>query len=117
MVVGEGGASGGGPVLVWLGLLGVSVLAAGIVVAVKSRRSEDEVPEGADPEAMTVPSTATISAIGRAPTEQVEDPILAAMGLGTLKGPRTDAPLTRSVRAGPGERPARPTAQSTARHH
>ena len=96
----------GGSPLVWLIPLALLALSTGILVAMRRRSSEDEAPTSQDHEP-SLPQTATTNGNPPSPREQTEDPILAAMGLGTRATQQSpvDAPISRSVRFGRGERP------------
>ena len=91
--------------LLGLGALSVAGLASGAVVVARRRRPPEEAPEvtGAP-----LPLTTAVRPSLPAGGHQVEDPILVSMGLGTTSQPDPNAPVTRSVRFGPGERPEPP---------
>lgn len=113
--VGTGGAgttkssNDDGSILGWLvGIAAVGLLAGlGLVVA-RARRRRRARMESAPSVKVTVkrPSGPAAIAAGRTvPAHYVEDPILAAMGIGkAVAGKPVEAPLTRRVRSGPGER-------------
>jgi hypothetical protein len=90
--------------LLGLGALSAASVATVAAVVVRRRRAPGEAPPEVGAE--RIPSMRA----GR-PTvpAAVEDPILIAMGLGTASHPDPNAPITRSVRYGPGERPSPPS--------
>lgn len=93
-----------------LGLVGGTGLVSGAIVILRRRRLPEEVAELAgEPLA---PATA-FRPSRLAGSHPVEDPILAAMGLGETSQPDRNAPITRSVNVGPGERPCRPDTELT----
>ena len=100
---GDNGPAGS---MVVLGLLGLTGAGAAALVIARRRRVPEEGPEQAG-KPQPLPEAVRLG--GRADTQQVEDPILAAMGLGTTSQPDPNAPITRSVHFGPGERPTPPT--------
>lgn len=105
---GTGGAGNAGPPLSRLGILGFAMLSVlGFIVLSRRRAAEPSVP----PDESAVPVPRSVSSIASAQsTPQTDDPILAAMGLGRRVVPPAaiNAPTTRAVRSGRGERPARP---------
>jgi hypothetical protein len=91
--------------LLGLGALSMAGLASGAIVVARRRRPQEEAPDGGG-EPIPLMSAAHPSL--PAGSHNVEDPILAAMGLGTTHQPDPNAPITRSVHFGPGERPTPP---------
>ena len=90
--------------LLGLGVLSVAGLASGAVVVARRRPPEEGSEVAGDPIPLMTPVRPSVPAGSHA----VEDPILVAMGLGTTRDPDANAPITRSVRFGPGERPEPP---------
>ena len=91
--------------LLALGALGLAGLSsAGFVIARRPR------PPGETPDVVhePIPLMTAAHPIVPAGSNDVEDPILAAMGLGGIHPPDPDAPITRTVHFGPGERPPPP---------
>lgn len=103
-----GGETDGPPP--WLVIVGSA--ATGVVLFVVWRRrprNAEEAVRVAQPEADATPISLAARARQRqaAAAGHTEDPILAAMGVGvgSPHAPRLDAPLSRRVHSGPGERP------------
>lgn len=90
--------------LLGLGALSMAGLASVAIVIARRRRPQEAAGVEGEPialEGVAHPSVAVGS-------HNVEDPILAAMGLGTTHQPDPNAQITRSVHFGPGERPTPP---------
>jgi hypothetical protein len=92
-------------VLIGLGILSVAALTGALGIA-RRRGDPEGIPQGSDEPVWSVPA---VHPITRPDIPHVEDPILLAMGLGSSSQPDPNAPITRSVRFGPGERPTPPT--------
>ena len=88
-----------------LGALSLAGLASLGVMITRRNRSREEPPQ---PAAERIPLVTPARPSRPAGIQPVEDPILVAMGLGTARHPDPDAPITRSVHSGPGERPPPP---------
>lgn len=108
-VEGDSAASGGGAAAWVLGIVGMFVL-AGLALLGRRRADDDPAlasvsPSPPGPSAAVLPRDTARRIPGRVQGHMPEDPILAAMGVGKADSKSTlDAPLTRSVHAGPGER-------------
>ena len=103
-----------GSPLTWLIIIGSGAAAALLLLVWWRRRGEDEeahsddVAPVADPHPISLAGRAAMRRSQDAQGVQSEDPILAAMGVGAGSDirPQPEAPLTRRVTFGPGERPA-----------
>ena len=100
--------SSGSGWLGWIALVGALALIP-VLAILWRRRRKPEAADGALPVPLDEPVSLQASPARRqraAHADQIEDPILSAMGLGTrpVSTMPTDAPLTRSVHSGPGER-------------
>jgi hypothetical protein len=87
--------------LLGLGVVSVAGLASMGAAIARRNRSRVEPPEAA---AEPIPLVTPARSSRPAGIQPVEDPILMAMGLGTASHPDPNAPITRSVRFGQGER-------------
>ena len=91
--------------LLGLGALSMAGLASAAIVIARRRRPQEE---AFDAEGEPIPLEGAAHPSVAVGSHNVEDPILAAMGLGTTHQPDPNAPITRSVHFGPGERPTPP---------
>ena len=102
-----------GPVgtLAWLITIGAGAAAVLLLIWWRRRGEGEEVPADIAPAVDPLPISLAASANARhrqaAQGAHAEDPILAAMGVGAgpARHPQPDAPLSRRVSSGPGERP------------
>jgi hypothetical protein len=95
--------------LLGLGVLSVAGLASLGAVITRRNRPREEPPQAA---AERIPSVTPALPSRPAAIQPVEDPILVAMGLGTASHPDPNAPITRSVHFGEGERPPPPKSRA-----
>ena len=91
--------------LLGLGALSVVGLSLGAVAIARRRRPPEETAEAAGDR---IPLMTEARPSLPAGSHGVEDPILAAMGLDNTRHPDPNAPITRSIHFGPGERPTNP---------